>query len=134
MKLLHNYHDAELAGTAYSRADTSTRLDFERVGGDPARLAFFGIKAFRISDYGLQNVVSRFLVSPSYPFSTDEIKEYVSWAHSKHDYKAPFSDEEARDVEVAIKHDKLTLFVLEPSVGAEIVILCERALEVDMTE
>lgn len=129
MKLLRSYHDAELSGAAYSRVNASALLNFECVSGDSARLLFSGVKALRINDYGLQNVVSRLLVSPSYAFSTNEVHEYVSWAHSKHDYKAPFSDEEARDIEIAIEHGRLMLFVLEPSVGAEIVILCESVQE-----
>lgn len=129
MKLCHGYHDAELSGTAYSRANASILLNFELVNGDSVQLLFSGVEAFRINDFGLQNVVSRILASPSYAFSINQINEYVSWAHSKHDYKASFSDQEIRDIGTAVERGELTLFVLEPSVGAEIVILCERALE-----
>jgi hypothetical protein len=105
-------------------------LNFELVNGDSAQLLFSGVQALRINDYGLQNVVSRLLISPSYTFSIAEINEYISWAHSKHDYKASFSDEEVREMRTFVERGRLALFVLEPSVGAEIVILCERALEV----
>lgn len=132
MKLLHNYHDAELSGAAYLRADASALLNFQRASGESARLVFTGVRALRIVDYGLQNVASRFLTSPTYVFSTDEIKAYVSWAHSKHDYNAAVSDDEVKEIEIAVAHGRLTLFVLEPSVGAEIVILCERAQEMDV--
>lgn len=126
MNTIHSYHDAEIAGIAYSRAHRTGLLNLERVSGDEARLVFSGVNALRANDFGLQNVVSRILISTSHAFSPGEVQTYVQWAHSQHDYKASLSDEKTTEIVSAISRGELILFVAEPSVGAEIVILCER--------
>ncbi|SMG60823.1 hypothetical protein [Paraburkholderia susongensis] len=119
------YHDAEIGTIAYSRTRKSVQLDFQQTSGDDIHLTFSGVRAFRVNDFGLQNVVSRVLVSTSRVFSADEVRDYLQWAHSQHDYKASLADAKATEIERALSQGALFLFVVEPSVGAEIVILCE---------
>jgi hypothetical protein len=126
MNMTHTYHDAEIAGIAYARAHQSVLLNLERITGDEARLMFSAVKAIRVNDFGLQNVVSRILISTSHTFSHEEVRDYVQWARSQHDYKASLQDEKVAEIRAALSSGQLVLFVAEPSVGAEIVILCER--------
>lgn len=109
----------------YSRADRSASIYLD-LAASVIKLMFSGIRAFRASDFGLQNVVSRALLSTSHRFSTNEIRDYVQWAHSQHDYKASLVDQNVAEIDAAISRDELVLFVIEPSVGAEIVVLCEK--------
>jgi len=122
MNTTHSYHDAEIASIAYSRAHQSVLLNLKRVAGDEARLMFSGVKAFRVNDFGLQNVVSRLLISTTHTFSHREVQDYVQWARSQHDYKASLPDKKAAEISASLSRGELTLFVAEPSVGAEIVI------------
>ena len=80
----------------------------------------------RVGDFGLQNVVSRILDSRSHAFSAEEVRDYVQWAGSQHDYRASIPEEKADEIAAALSKGELTLFVAEPSVGALVVILCQR--------
>ncbi|WP_184005219.1 hypothetical protein [Paraburkholderia sp. WSM4177] len=131
MKTRHSYHDAELVGCAYSRTDSSLLLSFECADGAVPKLLFSGVSAVRINDFCQQNVVSRLLISPSHAFAPDEIRAYVNWAHSQHDYRAAMTDEKAQTIDAAIAAKKSILFVLEPSVGAEVVAVCHGIQEID---
>ncbi|MBB5468548.1 hypothetical protein HDG32_004678 [Paraburkholderia sp. CI2] len=75
--------------------------------------------------------MSRLLISPSHAFTPDEIRAYVNWAHSQHDYRAAMTDEKAQTIDAAIAAKKSILFVLEPSVGAEVVAVCHGIQEID---
>ncbi|WP_109483568.1 hypothetical protein [Paraburkholderia sp. C35] len=121
------YHDAEVVGLSYARADRVARIDFALVDGE-AGLLFSGVLALRVSDFGLQNVVSRVLLSTDHHFSIDATRDHVRWACSQHDYQASLTDQKIAAIEEALSQRELLLFVIEPSAGAEIVILCETML------
>ncbi len=131
MKTRHSYHDAELIGCAYSRINSSLLLSFECVDGTTPKLQFSGVTAVRVNDFGQQNVVSRLLISPSHVFTPDEIRTYVDWASSQHDYRAAMTHERSKIIAAAVAEQQSILFVLEPSVGAEVVALCQTVQEFD---
>jgi len=121
-----SFHDAELRGIEHRPEDGGLELRFKRVGGEVAAFRFVGVIAQRIVDFAGQNVLSRLLISPRYEFSSDEVRTWVQWLNSRDDAKAAPVDNEKADRYV---RDFLTgrraLFVLEPSCGAEMVVLCE---------
>lgn len=131
MKTKHSYHDAELVGCAYSRTHSSLQLSFECADGTTSKLVFSGVSAVRANDFCLQNVVSRLLISPSHVFPPEEIRTYVNWANSQHDYQAAMTNERALMLAAAVAEKQSILFVLEPSVGAEVVALCQAVQEID---
>ena len=131
MKTRHNYHDAELVGCAYSRADAALLLSFTCVDGSTPKLMFSNVTAVRVNDFNQQNVVSRLLISPSHTFTPDEIRTYVSWANSQHDYRASMTNEKAQLIAATVAEKQSILFVLEPSVGAEVVALFQGLQEID---
>ncbi|WNC93345.1 hypothetical protein RI103_21300 [Paraburkholderia sp. FT54] len=131
MKTKHNYHDAELVGCAYSRTDSALLLSFECTDGTTPKLLFSGVTSMRANDFSQQNVVSRLLISPTYEFTPVESRAYVNWANSRHDYQAAMTDEKARTIAADIATNRSVLFVLEPSVGAEVVALCTGMQEID---
>lgn len=68
------FHDAELVTIDHRPADHALRLRFRRVGGEIHSFRFTGVISLRIIDYAQQNVVSRLLLSPAYPFSQTEVR------------------------------------------------------------
>ncbi|SAL45825.1 hypothetical protein [Caballeronia humi] len=129
MILAHNYHDAELAGVEYSREKASLLLAFDCVGEGVGKISCTGIRNFRLGEFGLQNVVSRLMVSTSRTFAAEDIRAHVDWANSKDDVRRSMTDERARFFVDGISNGQLVLLVLEPSVGAELVVVCERVEE-----
>lgn len=77
-------------------------------------------------DFADQNVASRLLISPMYSFSIDDLSAWVRWMYSRDGAKAPELD---RAIIERMYQDiiagRKALFVLEPSCGAELAVLCE---------
>ncbi len=121
-----SFHDAELIGIEHRPEDRELELQFKRVSGEAAAFRFVGVIAQRIVDFAEQNVLSRLLFSPGYKFSSDEVCTWVQWLNSRDDAKAAAIDCAKADQYV---HDFVTgrraLFILEPSCGAEMAVLCE---------
>lgn len=121
-----SFHDAELVGIEHDPIDRELVLRFRRVGGELESFWFTNVIAQRIVDFAEQNVVSRLLMSPKYRFSPDEARTWVQWINSRDDSRAAPIDEEltqqyAQDFLTA----RQALFVLEPSCGAEMAVLCQ---------
>ncbi|MBN3749940.1 hypothetical protein G3N96_31630 [Burkholderia sp. Se-20373] len=120
------FHDAELVTIDHRPADHALRLRFRRVGGEIHSFRFTGVISFRIIDFAQQNVVSRLLLSPAYPFSQTEVRHWLKWIGSREDFDAANVDDSRLDQYLAdFDTDRKALFVLEPSCGAEVAVLCE---------
>ncbi|CCD39185.1 unnamed protein product [Candidatus Paraburkholderia kirkii UZHbot1] len=123
---LPSFHDAELVSIEHDPDVKSLILRFKRVSGPVETLMFSGVVAQRMIDFTDQNVASRLLISPMHRFSLDEFYAWVRWMYSRDDAKAPELDRTIierlyRDVADGSK----ALFILEPSCGAEMAVLCE---------
>jgi hypothetical protein len=121
-----SFHDAELTGIEHDPELRILELRFRRVGGEVEVLRFSGVIRQRLIDFAGQNVASRILISPRYAFSLAEVRTWLQWMNSRDDSKgaaisAQNGEECTRDL-VAGHH---VLFVLEPSCGAEMAVLCE---------
>ncbi|WP_414441768.1 hypothetical protein [Burkholderia sp. 22PA0106] len=121
-----SFHDAEITCIEHHSENRELVVSFKRVNGETGFFRFTGVIAQRIVDFSEQNVVSRLLMSPRYPFSSEEVRTWVRWVNSREDARAKPVDGERADQYV---HDFVTgrraLFVLEPSCGAEMAVLCE---------
>jgi hypothetical protein len=125
---LPSFHDAELFRVDHRRKDRELELAFRRVNGEVECLLFRQVVALRMLDFAEQNVASRVLISPKHSFSVDEVKTIVGWLRSCADSRpALVSDEQAEQLTQAILTGTATLFVVEPSCGAEVAVLCESA-------
>jgi hypothetical protein len=121
-----SFHDAELIGIEHRPDDRELVLRFRRVAGEIELLRFTEVKALRIVDFAEQNVASRLLITPKYQFSSDEACTWVQWVNSRDDAKAaPIDDEQAKKYVCDFAEGRKALFVLEPSCGAEMAVLCE---------
>jgi len=119
---LSRYHDAELNGLDTSDSFNVT-LWFAMVGGQRSVLKLMRCEFFRVSDYRRQNVVSRLLIFANEGVDDVYIAERLRWATSSSDSSSFLSSEKVDEIIKKIHLGSLKLLVLEPSWGAEIVIL-----------
>ncbi len=126
-----NYHDAELVGLYYMRDRHHLLLNFQLVEGDLAIVRCEGVTHFRLGEMGLQNVTSRLLISSEFDFQPDEIRNYINWACSLDGYEHGMTDSRAAYFRSGIRHRQLTLLVLEPSIGAEVAVVCKSVIHVE---
>ncbi|AYZ65703.1 hypothetical protein EGY31_20720 [Burkholderia multivorans] len=123
------FHDAELFGIAHHRADRELRLQFRRTNGDTGTFRLTGVIAQRVVDFADQNIVSRLLISPAYPFSSAEIAHWLAWLGGRADFSpGPADPERVAQCVDDFSAGRHALFVLEPSAGAEMAVLCETIL------
>jgi hypothetical protein len=128
LQSLPSFHDAELFRIEYRRDERELELGFKRVNGEIEFLLFTQIISFRMVDFAEQNVASRVLLSPDHSFSVDDVVAAIGWVRSWADSKpALVSADQAELLTQAFLAGAKTLFVLEPSCGAEIVVQCESA-------
>ncbi|RZF23984.1 hypothetical protein EVC45_41240 [Paraburkholderia sp. UYCP14C] len=121
-----SFHDAELIGIEHDPGARTLELRFRRVGGDTEALRFSGVIGQRLIDFAGQNVVSRLLISPRYAFSSGEVRTWLQWINSRDDSKGTAVSEQKGDEYIQnLKAGNRVLFVLEPSCGAEMAVLCE---------
>ena len=126
-----NYHDAELVGLYYARDRQHLLLNFQLVDGDLAVVRCDGVTHFRLGEMGLQNVTSRLLISSEREFQPDEIRNHINWACSRDGHEHAMTDSRAAYFRTSIRHRQFTLLVLEPSVGAEVAVLCKSVTHVE---
>jgi hypothetical protein len=74
---------------------------------------------------GLQNVTSRLLISSEREFQPDDIRERINWAASGDSWKYAMTDERAAHFISEVRQQHLTVLDLEPSIGAELVVVCK---------
>lgn len=123
-----SFHDAELYGIDHDIEGRSLELRFRRVGGGLEALKFSGVLAQRMIDFAGQNVASRLLISHRYAFTLVEVRGWVQWINSRDDSKAAVvSEEKGQEYMRDFAAGRRLLFVLEPSCGAEIAVLCDSA-------
>lgn len=121
-----SFHDAELYSIEHDPEGHSLELRFRRVGGKLEALRFSGVTAQRMIDFAGQNVASRLLFSHRYAFTLVEVRRWVQWIKSRDDSKvALISEETGQEYIRDFAARRRMLFVLEPSCGAEMAVLCE---------
>jgi hypothetical protein len=121
-----SFHDAELCGIEHDPEARSLELRFRRVGGEVEVLKFSAVIAQRLIDFAGQNVASRLLISPRYAFTSAEARTWIQWINSRDDSKAAaITEEKGAEYAAGFRAGRLALFVLEPSCGAEMAVLCE---------
>lgn len=122
--LLRKFHDAELNIVKHDRKASTVCLTFVNLDGTIEEVAFNGVRAFRVVDYGPQNVVSR-LLSSSLPghLSSKDIFLHVTWINSTIEGKCLVNKDAIDKLVEQVEKNDLILFILEPSWGAEISIL-----------
>ncbi|SOE95911.1 hypothetical protein SAMN05414139_08830 [Burkholderia sp. D7] len=126
-----NYHDAELVGLYYARGRQHLLLNFQLVNSDLAVVRCDGVTHFKLGEMGLQNVTSRLLISSEREFHPDEIRDHINWACSRDGHEHAMTDSRAAYFRTSIRHRQVALLVLEPSIGAELVVVCKAVEHVE---
>ena len=122
-------HDAEIVSIDIDRENSMCRLGLSHEEGKRSSFELFEIVAFRVEDFGLQNVVSRILRATANDFSENDLNHWLEWVTSLSDAPSWLKPERKREWVEALNNDKLELIVLEPSAGAQIVAVCRRAVQ-----
>jgi hypothetical protein len=126
-----NYHDAELVGLSYTRDRQHLVLNFQLVNGDLAVVRCDGVTHFKLGEMSLQNVTSRLLLSSEREIHPDEIRSHINWACSRDGHEHAMTDARATHFVTEIRERRLTVLVLEPSIGAELVVVCKAVAHVE---
>ena len=119
------FHDAELVGIDHQPANRELLLRFQRVDGTTGTFRFMGIISQRVVDFAEQNVVSRLLISPTYGFSATEVGQWLRWVDSREDSQATVDQKQIDQRMADFAAGRKALFVLEPSCGAELAVVCD---------
>jgi hypothetical protein len=123
VKIIDGFHDAELTGISSGDSPRSIVLLFSLMNEQKRSLALRDCKIFRASDFVIQNVVSRLLLFHGPEIDTDSVAERLRWASSLSDASSSLSHERQSELIEKIRTGDLSLLVLEPSCGAELVAL-----------
>jgi hypothetical protein len=126
-----NFHDAEFISLHYARDERHLRLNFQLVSGEVAVVSCEEVSVFRLGEMGLQNVTSRLLISSEREFQPNDIRERINSAASRDSWEYSMSDEQAAHLATEIRQRKLTVLILEPSIGAELVVVCRSVEHVE---
>ena len=117
-------HDATLKKIDINAIDKNIALYFHFESKDDCSLRCQQVKAFRCEDLNLQNVVSKIRFSSKDYFTDDELEYRIKWATSTSDTKSWLSEDVKEKWIEKIKTGDLALIYVEPSAGAQIVIIC----------
>jgi len=119
-----DFHDASILAIRMSKGGDSVALEIETRDRGRAVIQATGLKGFRATDVGMQNVLSRGIFSRSTLMSSRAIGEMLDWLTSGGDGVSYLNNAARQRYSAEILSGELELAVLEPSVGAEIVLLC----------
>jgi len=120
---LPSFHDYELVGIDSSNLPVLI-LALQGIGRTK-HLYCQGVELFRVSDYIKQNVISRVIVTPTDKLQSDDVKRAIIWGSSLSDTSLLIRDDAVEEYVARIYREELHLVLLEPSWGAEVVIVCK---------
>lgn len=117
----NNYHDSRL--TAIESMDDRVILKITLPEGKIVSLSLLEPKLFRVSDYIIGNSTSRlFMMNEKY--EVHAIEEKLIWASSLDGTATHLSKNMLEKYSTSVKNQELSLLILEPNWGAEVVVLC----------
>ena len=121
--LLKIMHDGVIEGVFFDNKQDILTL-FVRIDCEVRyEVVFKGVLEYRVLDFGKQNIISKVINYQKDNFCQDEIFELLKWVSSNSDSSTYWSNDELRKIVEKIKLNDLALLYIEPSAGAEIVIL-----------
>jgi hypothetical protein len=123
--MMHMLHDSELVALSVNRAIKFARLEFRLESGEGIFAEMYGLRAFRSEDFVLQNVVSRILYSSRGDLEPKRLMYWLDWATRLSDAGSWLPDKKREDWLCACMSGDLELIVIEPSVGAQVVAICD---------
>ena len=126
---LSTFHDAELRHVSHKAAVELLELGFEKADGQFVLISLCGVVAFRATDMKMQSVVSRLLVHGiNITLTEADLVEHVGWISRTCDGEQLSDSKAVNTLVQKVIAGKRQLFILEPSWGAEMVVLAEKIL------
>jgi hypothetical protein len=126
-----DFHDAELLCVSHRRLKSELRLDFTVSDLKVQSIVCGGVHVFRVADIVRQNIVSRILVSSWHQFMDLDMTRKINWANSLNDTPISISSSVMVKYAQNIASGDWSLMVVEPSCGAEIVVVCDSVVVTD---
>jgi len=123
--VLAEFHDAELQKIVMDRTQKTLTLVFDLDTGLKKEICFCGVLDYKISEIYSQNVVSRLLLSSTDGMDDSGLDQVLALVYDRRTAGQPNFPEAVRS---DIMSHKLFLFYLEPSVGAEAVVVAKSIL------
>ncbi|WP_157212748.1 hypothetical protein [Herbaspirillum sp. CF444] len=121
-----NLHDAEVVSVSVKRLEKEALIYLRAEDDAVYLLRLTALKAFRCEDFVMQNVINRVRQSIFGDISLNDFDYWISWVTSVSDDK-PWANSKTRSSWISdLSKKKINLLVLEPSVGASIVAICEK--------
>lgn len=124
VEVAKSLHDAELIAICWI-AERDLRLDM-RIQRQEFALLLVNVSILRVVDFGRQNVISHVWHSGDHLASDDFLREGLDWATSTTDSRSYLREEKAADLISSIRSSQKAMIGIVPSVGAELVAVCER--------
>ena len=121
---LSELHDSELISIEIQRDQRLLALGFKLVSNEVRKLRFTNVVGFRVTEVIAQNVVYQALMFPGDPFSTEQLTHWIKWAKNLSDTEPLVTSEALERITGQLQRGELILFVVEPSWGAEVAIIC----------
>lgn len=122
-EVLAGYHDAALNSIELGTVPGDLLLCFRLEDGRNRKLTLHGCEMFRVTDFVLQNVVSRLIVVRGKTINATDVSNRLKWVSSLSDASSFLTSESLRSIAGKIEDAELTLLILEPSCGAELIVL-----------
>ncbi|MDE2381824.1 MAG: hypothetical protein KGL71_06395 [Xanthomonadaceae bacterium] len=117
-------HDAQLVGVCVSAS--GDKLTLSMVDGDLKYSLFLGgVRAFRLVDMQIQNIICNLGVHSGFGVSENKLRGLLEWVSSGVETTSYMTDEAISRYVDKIERGELALVVIEPSAGAELSVLCE---------
>jgi hypothetical protein len=118
-----NLHDVEVVGVKSRNRENALVLSLEMSDGAPKYIEFQKVKSFRIVDFVEQNVISRIYLSSESTISGEYLLSRLKWLYSRSDVDCVYGDKYLENIITDIRCEHKIFFALEPSAGAEMVVL-----------
>lgn len=126
-----SFHDAELRSVEHDRFKSELRITFALSGGNVRAISCRGVHVLRATDIVRQNVTSTVLLSSWHRFPDCDVVAKVNWANSLSDTPIQLGLAAMTKYRQSIASGDWSLLVIEPSCGAEIVVVCDSVAVTD---
>ena len=121
-----NFHDGKITSISVNDKDFSIKI--VTANDKLVTIDFLNTIALRVSDFSIQNIISRVMFSSNNDFSEQGLISCLSWVTSYSDSKSWLKQEKLLDVMKSLQSGTSELIVFEPSAGAEIACVCKKTI------
>lgn len=126
---LSTFHDAELRQVSHKAEFGLLELGFEKADGQFVVMSLCRVAAFRVTDMAMQNVVSRLLIhGVNIKLTENELADRIGWVSKTCDGEQLSEPSTLSMLIDKVNSGEMLLFILEPSWGAELIVIAEKLI------